>query len=218
MRPLTDTKPKPLLDVAGKPLIGWHLCRLKQAGFSDVVVNHAWLGARIEETLGDGSAYGVRIAYSPEPAGGLETAGGIAQALPLLGSEPFLVVNGDVLTDIDFAAAFQTALQMPDDVSAHLWLVGNPPHNPDGDFALMPDGSVRSDVSEGCALTFGGVGIYRPELFDGVVPGSVAKLAPLLRAAMAQNRVRGEQHQGVWLDVGTVCRLKEAEVLAAAWK
>lgn len=99
MRPLTDTTPKPLLDVAGKPLIGWHLCRLKQAGFTEIVINHAWLGRQIENALGDGSAYGVNIAYSPEPAGGLETAGGIAQALPLLGGQPFLVANGDVLTD-----------------------------------------------------------------------------------------------------------------------
>ncbi|MCD0229556.1 hypothetical protein LN378_32545, partial [Enterobacter hormaechei subsp. steigerwaltii] len=108
----------------------------KQAGFTEIVINHAWLGRQIEEALGDGSAYGVNIAYSPEPAGGLETAGGIAQALPLLGDAPFLVVNGDVLTDIDFTAAFQAASSLPEHISAHLWLVENPPHNPDGDFSL----------------------------------------------------------------------------------
>ncbi|HHK5577551.1 TPA: N-acetylmuramate alpha-1-phosphate uridylyltransferase MurU [Neisseria cinerea] len=218
MRPLTDTTPKPLLDVAGKPLIGWHLCRLKQAGFTEIVINHAWLGRQIEEALGDGSSYGVNIAYSPEPEGGLETAGGIAQALPLLGGQPFLVVNGDVLTDIDFAAAHRKASPLPEHISAHLWLVENPPHHPDGDFLLLPDGSVRPEVSGGNGLTFSGVGIYRPEMFDGIEAGSVAKLAPVLRNEMRQNRVSGQKHTGLWLDVGTVCRLKEAQALAGAWK
>lgn len=168
--------------------------------------------------MGDGSAYGVNIAYSPEPEGGLETAGGIARALPLLGGQPFLVVNGDVLTDIDFTAAFQTASSLPEHISAHLWLVENPPHNPDGDFSLLPDGSVRPEVNGGNGLTFSGVGIYRPEMFDGIEAGSVAKLAPVLRGEMRQNRVSGQKHTGLWLDVGTVCRLKEAQALAGAWK
>ncbi len=194
------------------------MCRLKQAGFTEIVINHAWLGRQIENALGDGSAYGVNIAYSPEPAGGLETAGGIAQALPLLGGQPFLVANGDVLTDIDFTAAFQTASSLPGHISAHLWLVGNPSHNPDGDFSLLPDGSVLAEVSGGNGLTFSGVGIYRPEMFDGIEAGSVAKLAPVLLNEMRQNRVSGQKHTGLWLDVGTVCRLKEAQALAAAWK
>lgn len=218
MRPLTDTTPKPLLDVAGKPLIGWHLCRLKQAGFTEVVINHAWLGRQIEDVLGDGSSYGVNITYSPEPEGGLETAGGIARALPLLGDAPFLVVNGDVLTDIDFAAAHRKASLLPEHISAHLWLVENPPHHPDGDFLLLPDGSVQSEVSSGNGLTFSGVGIYRPEMFDGIEAGSVAKLAPVLRGEMRQNRVSGQKHTGLWLDVGTVDRLKEAQAVAGAWK
>lgn len=218
MRPLTDTTPKPLLDVAGKPLIGWHLCRLEQAGFTEIVINHAWLGRQIEEALGDGSAYGVNIAYSPEPEGGLETAGGIAQALPLLGDAPFLVVNGDVLTDIDFAAVFQTASSLPRHIRAHLWLVENPPHHPDGDFSLLPDGSVQAEISGGNGLTFSGAGIYRPEMFDGIEAGSAAKLAPVLRHEMRQNRVSGQKHTGLWLDVGTAGRLKEAQALAAAWK
>ncbi|MCI4053416.1 hypothetical protein MM710_34975, partial [Klebsiella pneumoniae] len=134
------------------------------------------------------------------------TAGGIAQALPLLGGQPFLVVNGDVLTDIDFTAAFQTASSLPEHISAHLWLVENPPHHPDGDFLLLPDGSVQSEVSGGNGLTFSGVGIYRPEMFDGIEAGSVAKLAPVLRGEMRQNRVSGQKHTGLWLDVGTVCR------------
>lgn len=138
MRPLTDHTPKPLLKVAGTPLIGWHLRRLQQAGFTEIVINHAWLGQQIEDTLKDGSDYGVRIAYSPERAGGLETAGGIATALPLLGDEPFLVVNGDVLTDIDFQAARLTAKRMQEhNLLAHLWLVDNPPHHPEGDLACF---------------------------------------------------------------------------------
>lgn len=138
MRPLTDHTPKPLLEVAGTPLIGWHLRRLQQAGFTEIVINHAWLGQQIEDTLKDGSDYGVRIAYSPERAGGLETAGGIATALPLLGNEPFLVVNGDVLTDIDFQAARLAAQRMQEhNLLAHLWLVDNPPHHPKATLACF---------------------------------------------------------------------------------
>lgn len=179
MRPLTDHTPKPLLQVGSEPLIGWHLRRLKAAGFTEIVINHAWLGEQIETTLGDGSQYGVRIAYSPEKAGGLETAGGIATALPLLGDAPFLVVNGDVLTDIDFSKARQAAEALPhSDKLACLWLVDNPPHNPNGDFALLTNGLASSDKSAGEALTFSGVGVYRPELFRDTPPHQPAKLAP----------------------------------------
>ncbi|MFH6974815.1 N-acetylmuramate alpha-1-phosphate uridylyltransferase MurU [Neisseria sp. 23W00296] len=214
MRPLTDTTPKPLLQVGREPLIGWHLRRLKAAGIEEIVINHAWLGRQIEERLGSGAEYGVSIAYSPEGGQGLETAGGIATALPLLGNEPFLVVNGDVFTDIDFAAAVHQAETLLSDGLAHLWLTANPPHHPEGDFVLRQDGRVHSE-GEGVRLTFSGCGLYRPELFAATPPHQAAKLAPLLRLAMTQNRVGGTHHTGLWLDVGTQERLEEARRLAA---
>lgn len=217
MRPLTDTCPKPLLKVGSEPLIGWHLRRLKAAGIEEIVINHAWLGQQIEETLGNGAAYGVSIAYSAEGAQGLETAGGIATALPLLGEEPFLVINGDVLTDIDFTlASAQAARLSAEQRLAYLWLVQNPAHNPKGDFVLQTDGAVLS-TGAGEALTFSGMGVYHPALFQDTPPKQAAKLAPLLRAAMAAGKVLGVKHEGLWLDVGTVERLAEAERLAASW-
>ena len=217
MRPLTDTCPKPLLKVGSEPLIGWHLRRLKAAGIEEIVINHAWLGQQIEETLGNGAAYGVSIAYSAEGAQGLETAGGIATALPLLGEEPFLVINGDVLTDIDFTlASAQAARLSAEQRLAYLWLVQNPAHNPKGDFVLQTDGVVLS-TGAGEALTFSGMGVYHPALFHDTPPKQAAKLAPLLRAAMAAGKVQGVKHEGLWLDVGTVERLAEAERLAASW-
>lgn len=217
MRPLTDTCPKPLLKVGSEPLIGWHLRRLKAAGIEEIVINHAWLGQQIEETLGNGAAYGVSIAYSAEGAQGLETAGGIATALPLLGEEPFLVINGDVLTDIDFTlASAQAAKLSAEQRLAYLWLVQNPAHNPQGDFVLQTDGVVLS-TGAGEALTFSGMGVYHPALFHDTPPKQAAKLAPLLRAAMEAGKVQGVKHEGLWLDVGTVERLAEAERLAAAW-
>lgn len=217
MRPLTDTCPKPLLKVGSEPLIGWHLRRLKAAGIEEIVINHAWLGQQIEETLGNGAAYGVSIAYSAEGAQGLETAGGIATALPLLGEEPFLVINGDVLTDIDFTlASAQAARLSAEQRLAYLWLVQNPAHNPKGDFVLQTDGAVLS-TGAGEALTFSGMGVYHPALFHDTPPKQATKLAPLLRAAMEAGKVQGVKHEGLWLDVGTVERLAEAERLAAAW-
>ena len=217
MRPLTDTCPKPLLKVGSEPLIGWHLRRLKAAGIEEIVINHAWLGQQIEETLGNGAAYGVSIAYSAEGAQGLETAGGIATALPLLGEEPFLVINGDVLTDIDFTlASAQAARLSAEQRLAYLWLVQNPAHNPKGDFVLQTDGAVLS-TGAGEALTFSGMCVYHPALFQDTPPKQAAKLAPLLRAAMAAGKVQGVKHEGLWLDVGTVERLAEAERLAASW-
>lgn len=217
MRPLTDTCPKPLLKVGSEPLIGWHLRRLKAAGIEEIVINHAWLGQQIEETLGNGAAYGVSIAYSAEGAQGLETAGGIATALPLLGEEPFLVINGDVLTDIDFTlASAQAAKLSTEQRLAYLWLVQNPAHNPKGDFVLQTDGAVLS-TGAGEALTFSGMGVYHPALFHDTPPKQAAKLAPLLRAAMEVGKVQGVKHEGLWLDVGTVERLAEAERLAASW-
>jgi N-acetyl-alpha-D-muramate 1-phosphate uridylyltransferase len=200
MRPLTDRTPKPLLPVAGRPLIVWHIERLAAAGFHDIVINHAHLGDQIEALLGDGDAWGVRIRYAEEPAGALETAGGIANALPLLGDEPFLVINGDIFCDWDVARA-RTALAAP--LLAHLVLVPNPDHHPAGDFALT-DGTLGAGKER---HTFAGIGIYRPEMFAAIARGQVAKLAPLLDAAIAAGRVSGELHGGRWVDVGTPERL-----------
>jgi MurNAc alpha-1-phosphate uridylyltransferase len=198
MRPLTDHTPKPLLLVGGKPLIVWHIERLAKAGFKEVVINHAHLGNQIELMLKDGSAWGVSIQYSPELSA-LETAGGIANALPLLGLDPFLVVNGDVFTEIDFAS-----LVLNSDDLAHLIMVDNPPQHPQGDFALIGDRLMVDGISK---LTFSGVGVYHPNLFVSVKPGEAAKLAPLLKDAMNKGLVTGQYHQGVWHDIGTPERL-----------
>lgn len=203
MRPLTDRTPKPLLPVAGKPLIVWHLERLARAGFRDIVINHAHLGDQIEALLGQGEAWGVRIQYSAEPSGALETAGGIANALPLLGAEPFLVINGDIFCDWDCSRA------QGGDRLAHLVLVDNPPQHPAGDFTLE-DGKVG--VAGTAKLTFSGIGIYRPELFVGIKRGQAAKLAPLLNEAIASGQVSGEYHAGRWVDVGTPARLAALDV------
>jgi MurNAc alpha-1-phosphate uridylyltransferase len=198
MRPLTDRMPKPLLQVGGKPLIVHHIERLATAGFRHIVINHAHLGDRIEEALGDGSRWETQIRYSPEGKA-LETGGGIFKALPLLGAGPFLVVNGDIWTDLDFAH-----LRLAKGLLAHLVLVDNPPHHPQGDFALR-DGRVSPQGSQRC--TFSGMGIYHPELFRDCSGGAFA-LAPLLRAAMRRGLVSGEQHRGRWLDIGTPERLQ----------
>jgi MurNAc alpha-1-phosphate uridylyltransferase len=205
MRPLTDHTPKPLLSVGGKPIIVWHLERLAAAGFTDIVINHAHLGQQIEEALGKGNNWGLTIRYSPEPPGALETAGGIVQALPLLGEEPFLVINGDIFCDWDVARAPKALA--PGDL-AHLVLVPNPGHNTNGDFALHG----QRVASEGSYKdTFAGIGIYHPTLFAGLVAGQPAKLAPLLRTAMTAGRVSGECHKGRWVDVGTPQRLDELD-------
>lgn len=216
MRPLTDSCPKPLLMVGGVPLIVHHLRRLCAAGIHDVVINHAWLGQQIEAVLGDGRDYGVHISYSDEGGTGLETAGGIATALPLLGDEPFLVINGDVLTNIDFqATGALAATLLQQHYSAYLWLVDNPPHHPHGDFALMANGEIHEQDNAGEQLTFSGVGIYHSELFRHMPAHHSAKLAPLLRQAINAGRVCGTKHCGIWLDVGTVERLAEANRLMA---
>lgn len=209
MRPLTDTCPKPLLPVGGRPLIAWHLQRLAAAGFRDVVINHAWLGDRIEAALGDGADYGLRIRYSAETEA-LETAGGIAKALPLLGDGPFLVVNGDVWCDWDPGRARSIAAQL-DGFGGLAWcvLVANPEHHPRGDFALE-HGRLRTDTV-GERLTFAGIGVYRPELFAAVPHGGRAPLAPLLREAAAGGLAGAERHPGRWVDVGTPQRLAELD-------
>jgi N-acetyl-alpha-D-muramate 1-phosphate uridylyltransferase len=208
MRPLTDHTPKPLLLVAGKPLIVWHLERLAQAGVREVVINHAWLGEQLIKALGTGQPWGVSIAFSAEsPA--LETAGGIAHALPLLGQEPFLVINGDIWSDwpLERAAQIAQRLQTSGCLRAHLVLVNNPVHHPQGDFGLDDQGLARQEADH--RLTFSGIGIYHPVLFEGVSPNTPSALAPLLRSAMQQNAVTAELHQGDWIDVGTPERLHE---------
>ena len=208
MRPLTDSIPKPLLTAGGKPLIVWQIERLRTAGITDIVINHAHLGHRIEAALGDGAALGVSIRYSPEVVA-LETAGGIRQALQLLGPAPFIVVNGDIFCDADLAAVRHAAdgLRGNGGDLAHLVLVANPLHNPAGDFALA-DGRV---VGDGPALTFSGIGAYHPALFAGLPAGQPARLAPLLRSAIAGGRVSGALHAGSWIDVGTPERLAELD-------
>lgn len=214
MRPLTDRCPKPLLPAADKPLIVYHLERLAAAGFKDIVINHAHLGEQLVAALGNGSQWGLSITWSAEPAGALETAGGICQALPHLdnGSDaPFLVVNGDIYCDWPIA---QVAMRESD--LAHLVLVNNPPQHPTGDFTLQ-NHRVTDKTNEAPALTFAGIGFYRPSLFKDLVSGEPAKLAPLLRAAMAEGRVSGEHHVGRWEDVGTPDRLAalDAELRAS---
>jgi MurNAc alpha-1-phosphate uridylyltransferase len=216
MRPLTDTCPKPLLPVGGQPLIVWHLQRLAAAGFREVIINHAHLGAQIEAALQQGAAWGLTIRYSPEPAGALETAGGIANALPLLGDAPFLVINGDIYCDWDVARA-KDVLTAND--LAHLVLVANPAHHPAGDF-ILSDGKVLSPPlndpdpdGKASQLTFSGIGVYHPALFSTITRGQAAKLAPLLRAAMTAGKVSGEQHHGCWIDVGTPERLAQLDAL-----
>jgi MurNAc alpha-1-phosphate uridylyltransferase len=202
MRPLTDEKPKPLLRVGGRTLIEHQIERLRDAGFRDLVINTAWLGEQIEQTLGDGAGLGVRIQYSREGQP-LETAGGIVEALPLLGDEPFVVVNGDIFTDYDPAR-----LQRAPEGLAHLVLVDNPEHNVRGDFGLDENGRIDENVPT--RLTFAGIGIYRPELFAGLEAGE-RKLAPLLHHAAARGEVTGERHTGAWLDIGTPERLEQLD-------
>ncbi|MFZ2266840.1 MAG: nucleotidyltransferase family protein [Azonexus sp.] len=204
MRPLTDHTPKPLLEAGGKPLIVWHLERLAAAGFRDIVINHAHLGAQIEEALGDGSRWGLHIEYSAEPPGALETAGGIATALPLLGNEAFLVVNGDVYCEWDFKQARQLTSRC-----AHLVMVANPAHHSGGDFSLDGERVVYAQGAQ--TFTYAGIGVFSPAFFAGVKPGTVMKLRPLLDAAIAAGTLSGERYDGRWVDVGTPQRLAELD-------
>ncbi|MGB6007983.1 N-acetylmuramate alpha-1-phosphate uridylyltransferase MurU [Castellaniella sp.] len=207
MRPLTDSCPKPLLAAGGQPLIVWHLRRLAQAGFTDILINHAWLGAQIENALGDGGSWGVRLRYSAESSA-LETAGGIARALPFFQDQPFLVVNGDIWCDWDPAQSGDWAAQLPADALAHLLMVDNPDHHPAGDFHLRADGRLAPPGAGDATLTFAGVGVYRPALFAATPPDRPAALAPVLRQAMARGAVLGSHHPGRWTDVGTPERLQ----------
>ncbi len=203
MRPLTDEMPKPLLPVGGRPLIVWQIEGLARAGIRDLVINHAHLGRMIEEALGDGAEWGVQIRYSAEGEGrALETGGGIFRALPLLGHQPFLVVNGDIWSDIALAE-----LRLAEGDLAHLVMVDNPRHHPDGDFRLA-QGRLYAEGAP--RLTFSGVGVYHPALFADCRPEAFP-LAPVLREAMRSGRVGGRHHTGRWVDVGTPQRLAEIE-------
>ncbi|WP_074798201.1 N-acetylmuramate alpha-1-phosphate uridylyltransferase MurU [Nitrosospira briensis] len=218
MRPLTDTLPKPLLRAGGKALIEYHLENLARAGFINVVINHAHLGQMIEAALGDGTRYGVTLHYSHEPVA-LETAGGIAKALPILEDKPgntqgtqeecpFLVINADIYCELDFTSLLPVMRQMQSSADtnlAHLVLVDNPVHHPEGDFSLDSD---RVTLPGKNNLTFSGIGIYRPSFFKDVAPGSAARLALLLHQAIATGKVGGQYYRGAWVDVGTPERLR----------
>jgi MurNAc alpha-1-phosphate uridylyltransferase len=213
MRPLTEHTPKPLLAAGGKPLIVWHLEKLAALGVREVVVNTSWLARQFPATLGDGSRWGLRLHFVHEGDTPLETGGGMLNALPVLGDAPFLAVNGDIWCDLDFAG-----LPAVPQGQAHLLLVDNPTHHPEGDFILDADGRMH-DVGAAPRLTFAGIGVYYPSLLAGwrQVVGDAEgadaapprfKLAPLLRAAMARGAVHGQHHRGRWTDVGTPQRLQ----------
>ena len=215
MRPLTDTCPKPLLQVRGRPLIVWHINNLVRAGITEIVINHAHLGQMIEDTLGDGSQFGASIAYSAEGTA-LETAGGIAKARHLLGESPFVAIAGDIFCpQFDFTKisdvledndVWGNPLPTSQRDLAWLYLVKNPPHHPEGDFALESFAITNHGEPR---FTFSGIGVYRPELFDTVAPDTAAKLAPILREFAEQRRIGGELFRGDWTDVGTVERLEQ---------
>ena len=213
MRPLTDDLPKPLLTIQNKSLLAWHLEALANAGVQNVVINHAWLGSKIEAALGQGEQFGMHIRYSPEETA-LETAGGICQALPLINPKDyFLVINGDVFSpNLPISSLLETVDQIRMNGSktlAHLLLVPNPIQHPNGDFYLK-DAKVADEELVGAEkLTFSGIGIYHKDLFKNLQRGASAKLAPLLRQAMSENRVTGEKYLGPWHDVGTPQRLQE---------
>lgn len=202
MRPLTLTTPKPLIPVNGVPLIEYHIKALAEAGFTELVINHAWLGQQIEDYLGNGQQFGVSIQYSAEGEP-LETGGGILKALPLLGNQPFLIVNGDVFCNYPFIQ-----LKRPIDHLAHLVLVNNPPHVANGDFGLTQDHMVLDEAEQ--KYTYSGIAIINPKLFINCT-AQAFKLAPLLRDAMQQQQVTGELFTGNWVDVGTIERLKQVE-------
>ena len=206
LRPITDQIPKALVEAGGKPLIGWHLERLARAGFREAVINVSHLGERIVERLGDGRGYGLRLSYSRERER-LETAGGIANALPLLGAAPFLLVNADVYCECDFSQLMKVKLG---ERLAHLVLVPNPPHKEKGDFSLN-DGLVGD--GPGPRYTYSGVALMKPALVAPVKPGDKAPLAPLLYDAARRGKLGGELYEGLWQDVGTIERLAELEAL-----
>ena len=209
MRPLTDTLPKPLVQVGGRALIEWHLQALARAGIREVVINLSWLAGKLQAALGDGRDFGVSISWSDEGPVPLETGGGIFRALPQLGPGPFLVVNADIWTDIDFGL-----LALAPEAQAHLVLIPNPAHHPRGDFGLEGD---RVVLRESDRLTYSGVGVYRSEFFAGYTAGRFP-LLPLLNRAIAAGKVRGTVHRGQWCDVGTAERLASLSARLSALK
>lgn len=209
MLPLTLERPKPLLEAGGRTLIEHQILKLREAGFRDFVINHAWLGEKLEAALGDGSALGVRIQWSPEGEP-LETAGGIVRALPLLGTEPFAVVNADIWTNYPFARLLQS---LPEGRLARLVLVPNPAHNLKGDFCLAADGSLlRREAEAGPSATFSGIAVYDPKLFAGLEEGP-CPLLPVLLDAISRGWACGEQFAGTWIDIGTPERLADLDTL-----
>ncbi len=213
MRPLTDNLPKPLLTIKNKSLLAWHLDSISKAGLQNVVINHAWLGNKIEAALRSGEEFGVEIKYSPEGTA-LETAGGIAKALPLLQPEDyFLVINGDVFSPnlpiTNILGKVATLRAAPNKPLAHLLMVPNPVQHPEGDFFLEDSQVSAQNLGAGEKLTFSGIGLYHKDLFKDLAIGVPAKLAPLLRSTMEQNKVSGEKYVGPWHDVGTPQRLQE---------
>lgn len=202
MRPLTDSVPKPLLMVKDKPLIVYHIEKLKEIGVTDIVINHAWLGSVIEETLGDGHTFGVNIQYSPEQAGGLETAGGIRHAIDKLGIDPFIVVNGDIYSEFDYKRFLDIELA---DAKGYLFLVENPPHNLKGDFSLK-NGMIAMEPQ----YTFSGMAIYSPKAYDNI-PDERMKLKPCFEKWISESKLRGELITDYWCDVGTPERLKDLD-------
>ena len=207
MRPLTLHTPKPLLEVGGKPLIVWHIEKLQKIGVTEIVIKTAWLGEKLANALGDGSQFGVKILWSHEGEG-LETAGGIINALPLLGDEPFILVNGDVWTTMDFASLLDVQLG---EQQAHLVLVENPPQHLKGDFILSNGLAYTFEQEQlGEALTYSGIAVLHPRMFAGLENGK-RPLAPLLKQAMQQQQVSAEKLQGIWVDVGTPERLEQLD-------
>lgn len=204
LKPITDSIPKPLVEIAGKSLLVYHLEQLARAKITEVVINLAWLGKQIEKTIGNGNKFGLNITYSAEPAGGLETAGAIINALPLLtdGNIPFIVINGDIYTEYNFN---NLKLTLAKENLAHLVLVNNPSFKTQGDFGLV-DGIVNNNQQ----LTFAGISVLHPKLFDGIELARL-KLAPILRQAITKQQIQGELYQGYWSDIGTKTRLEETQ-------
>ena len=210
LRPLTDKTPKPLVKLNGKPLIVYHLEKLAKAGVQEVVINTAWLPEQFPENLGDGSQFGLKIFYSEEPEGGLETAGGVVNALPILGDKPFVLVNSDIYSELDYADWVRKAQQMPERCLAHLCLVPVPDFKDTGDFDLDLHADSPDMLAIGNHWTFSGVSVCSPKLFSGLTPDFIP-LAPILREAALRQRISGEVFTGFWSDIGTQQRLQDAE-------
>ncbi len=214
MRPLTDQTPKPLLQVGGKSLIVWHIEKLAQAGITEVVINHAHLGAQIETAVGNGNRFGVDIHYSPEqPA--LETAGGVAYALPLLGTAPFLLISADIYVECDYRMLTCKATELNDGTLAYLWMVENPSWHARGDFALIDD---RLRLTGAPCLTYSNLGLFHPDFFSGVERGTKLPMLPLFRRAIAAGKIKGARYDGLWDNIGTPSQLSALDALLRSRK